>query len=134
MIPGKPIIIFDGICNFCNFWVDFIIKRDKKDLFRFAAFQSKISDELISIINSDVANPDSIILIIDGRIYKKSTAVLKVCKELHSPVKLLYPLIYLPEFFRDFIYDFIAENRYKIFGKRDTCRLPTNEEKEKFLY
>jgi predicted DCC family thiol-disulfide oxidoreductase YuxK len=133
LIPEKQIIIFDGICNFCNFWVDFIIKRDEKDLFRFAALQSKFSKKFLSKTDSAISNTDSIMLVIEGKIYKKSTAVLKVSKEIQSPVRFLYPLIYLPEFFRDFIYDFIAENRYKIFGKRDTCRLPTNDEKEKFL-
>ena len=129
----KQIIFFDGVCNFCNFWVNFILRRDKEDVFRFTALQSEKAKEFTHKINLDISNPDTFILFADGKFYTKSTAALKVCKELKSPIRLLYPFIVLPKFLRDFIYDLVARNRYKIFGKRDTCRLPSSDEREKFL-
>lgn len=121
------------MCNFCNFWVNFVIKRDNRDIFRFSALQSDISKEIIDRINYDISNPDTFVLIIGEDYYTKSTAALKVCKELSGMIKFLYPLIILPKFFRDFVYDLIAKNRYKLFGKTDSCRIPTEEEKLKFL-
>jgi predicted DCC family thiol-disulfide oxidoreductase YuxK len=129
----KQIILFDGVCNFCNFWVNFVIKRDNRDVFRFSALQSDISKEIIDRINYDISNPNTFVLIIGENYYTKSTAALKVCKELSGMIKFLYPLIILPKFFRDFVYDLIAKNRYKLFGKTDSCRIPTEEEKLKFL-
>jgi len=129
----KQIILFDGVCNFCNFWVNFVIKRDNRDIFRFSALQSDVSKEIIDRINYDISNPDTFVLIIGADYYTKSTAALKVCKELSGMIKILYPLIFLPEFLRDFVYDLIAKNRYKLFGKKDSCRIPTEEEKLKFL-
>jgi predicted DCC family thiol-disulfide oxidoreductase YuxK len=129
----KQIILFDGVCNFCSFWVNFVIKRDKKDAFRFAALQSEKAKEITSRLNIDISKPDTFILITDNKFFTKSTAALMVCRELNSVVRILYPLIFLPEFFRDFIYDLVAKNRYKLFGKRDTCRVPTEADRLKFL-
>jgi len=129
----KQIILFDGVCNFCNFWVNFVIKRDNRDIFRFSALQSEISKEIIDRINYDISNPTTFVLIIGEDYFTKSTAALKVCKELSGMIKILYLLIFLPEFLRDFVYDLIAKNRYKLFGKKDSCRIPTEEEKLKFL-
>ena len=133
MIPNKKIIFFDGVCNFCNFWVNFVLERDKKDIFRFAALQSEKAIEFANKIDLDISNPDTFVLLVDGEFYTKSTASLIVCKELKSPIRILYPLIITPKFFRDFIYDLVAKNRYKIFGKRESCRIPTEAEKSKFL-
>jgi len=130
----KQIILFDGVCNFCNFWVNFVIKRDNRDIFRFSALQSDISKEIIDRINYDISNPNTFVLIIGEDYFTKSTAALKVCKELSGMIKILYPIIILPKFFRDFVYDLIAKNRYKLFGKTDSCRIPTDEEKLKFLF
>ncbi|NWG28784.1 MAG: DUF393 domain-containing protein [Ignavibacteriaceae bacterium] len=131
----KKIILFDGICNFCNFWVNFVIKRDKKDLFRFAPLQSEKAKDLMARfeVNIITENPDTFILIDGEKFFTKSTAALMVCKQLNGIIKILFPLIILPEFFRDFIYDLIAGNRYKLFGKKEICRVPTKEEKAKFL-
>lgn len=133
MNNGKKIILFDGVCNFCNFWVNFVISTDKNDIFRFTALQSEEAKELSDKFGFDSKTVDTFILIAGEKLCTKSTAALMVCKELSSLLKLLYPLIILPEFFRDFIYGLIARYRYKIFGKRDVCRIPTEEEKEKFL-
>jgi len=133
LIDEKQIILFDGVCNFCNFWVNFVLKRDKKDLFRFTALQSEKAKELTSKFKFDTSKLDTFILIAENKIYTKSTAALIICKELNGLIKILSPLIILPKFFRDFIYDLIAKNRYKIFGRRESCRIPTVEDKLKFL-
>ena len=133
MINQKQIILFDGVCNFCNFWVNFVIKRDKKDLFRFASLQSEKSIELTSKFNFNALKQDTFILIKGDKFYTKSTAALMVCKELSSPIKILFPLIIVPKIFRDFVYDLIARNRYKLFGRRESCRIPTDQDKLKFF-
>jgi predicted DCC family thiol-disulfide oxidoreductase YuxK len=131
----KKIILFDGVCNFCNFWVNFVIKRDKKDLFRFAPIQSEKARELMARFEVNISNenPDTFILIDGEKFFTKSTAALMVCKQLNGMSKILFLLIILPEFFRDFVYDLIAANRYKLFGKKETCRVPAEEGKAKFL-
>ena len=113
--------------------MNFVLERDKKDIFRFAALQSEKAIEFANKIDLDISNPDTFVLLVDGEFYTKSTAALIVCKELKSPIRILYPLIITPKFFRDFIYDLVAKNRYKIFGKRESCRIPTEAEKSKFL-
>ena len=129
----KQIILFDGMYNFCNFWVNFLIRRDKNDLFRFAALQSENAKELKNRFKIDISNPDTLFLIVREKFYIKSTAALMVCKELNGMIKILFPLIILPVFFRDFVYDLIAKNRYKMFGRKESCRIPTEAEREKFL-
>lgn len=129
----KQIILFDGVCNFCNFWVNFVIKRDKRDVFRFASLQSEEAKKLTKKFNFDNSSLDTFVLIVGEKLCTKSTAALLVSKELKSLFKIIYPLIILPEFLRDFIYDIIANNRYRIFGKRDVCRIPTEYDKQKFL-
>jgi len=133
LIDEKQIILFDGVCNFCNFWVNFVLKRDKKDLFRFAALQSEKAKELTSKFKFDTSKLDTFILIAENKLYTKSTAALMICTQLNGLIKILSPLIILPKFFRDFIYDLIAKNRYKIFGRRESCRIPTVDDKLKFL-
>ena len=133
MSQNKKIILFDGVCNFCNFWVNFIIDRDKKDVFRFAPLQSDFAKEKLEKFKIDNLKLESVILIEDEKMYSKSTAALMIAKELSGPVKILFPLIVFPKFLRDFIYDLVARYRYKIFGKREICRIPTEEEKSKFL-
>lgn len=127
----QPIIFFDGVCNLCNGAINFIIDRDKTAYFRFAPLQSKEAAKCIP--TSVRENTDSIILLDSGKIYSKSTAALKVAKDLDGLWKTFYVLIIFPKFIRDFVYDFIARNRYNWFGKRETCRLPTEDIKNRFL-
>jgi len=129
----KQIILFDGVCNFCNFWVNFVIKRDTKDIFRFAALQSEKAKELTSSFSIDASKLDTFVLIEGEKFFTKSTAALMICKKLNGPIKILSLFIILPKIFRDFIYDLVAKNRYKFFGKKESCRIPTDEEKLKFL-
>jgi predicted DCC family thiol-disulfide oxidoreductase YuxK len=132
-MQNHHIILFDGVCNFCNFWVNFIIDRDKDDIFKFAALQSEAGQKLLNKFNLKTEDFDTFILI-DSEIYfTKSTAALKIARKLNYPVKVLYYFIFIPKFLRDLIYSLIAINRYKFFGKRDVCRVPTENEKKKFL-
>ena len=132
-MQNHHIILFDGVCNFCNYWVNFIIDRDKDDIFKFAALQSEAGQKLLNKFNLKTEDFDTFILI-DGEIYfTKSIAALKIARKLNYPVKVLYYFIFIPKFIRDLIYSLIAKNRYIFFGKRDVCRVPTENEKEKFL-
>lgn len=127
------IILFDGICNFCNYWVNFILVKDKKDQFRFATLQSQKGQEILLKLNLPQNNFDSLIFISGSEIKKKSLAVFEIAKTLGGSVRLINFFRFLPPTFTDFIYDLIAENRYKIFGKRNHCRIPSEEERAKFL-
>ncbi|MBE4910221.1 thiol-disulfide oxidoreductase DCC family protein [Bacillus luteolus] len=128
----RRIILFDGECNFCDQSVQFIIKRDPKGDFKFASLQSETGKELLSKYNAS-KSIDSIILIEDGHCYYKSSAALRICKKLKGAWKLLYLFIILPRPLRDFFYDIIARNRYKWFGKNESCRIPSPEERKRFL-
>lgn len=132
-MTDKYIIVFDGVCNFCNFWVNFVIDRDRSDKFRFASLQSEIGEKLAQEAGIDSTDPDSFILRYKGKYFTRSSAGLLVAKELGFPMNLLYPLIFLPGGLRDMVYNLIAKNRYKLFGKSETCRLPSPEERAKFL-
>jgi len=113
--------------------VNLIIKRDKKDLFRFAPLQSDVAKDMLYKFKLDDSVQESVILISGEHIYSKSTAALKIAKELSGTIKVLYPVIIFPKYFRDMVYEFVAKHRYKIFGKQDSCRIPTEKEKAKFL-
>lgn len=132
-MENYQVILFDGVCNFCNFWVNFIMDRDKHNLFRFAALQSETGEKILRQIEFDSSRLDTFILISGGEHFIKSTAALMIAKNLGGVFKLFYPLIFLPKFFRDFMYDLIAKNRYKIFGRRTNCRIPNEDERKKFL-
>jgi len=131
---GKHIVLFDGVCNFCNDSVRFIMKRDKNDLYRFASLQSDLGQELTSERNIDTEKIDSIILIQPGEAYYiKSDAALEIAKNMTGLYPLLGVFLYLPRGFRNFFYDYIARNRYKWFGKKEACPMPTKVELDKFL-
>jgi predicted DCC family thiol-disulfide oxidoreductase YuxK len=131
---SKQIIIFDGVCNLCNASVQFIIKNDKNDLFRFASNQSEIGQEIIRINKIDIQAIDSIILFnpVKG-VSTESEAAFKIAKELRGLYHYMYFFIYLPRSFTYYCYKFIAKNRYKWFGKKDQCALPTPFLQAKFL-
>jgi len=130
---NKKIILFDGVCNLCDSSVQYIIKNDKKDIFRFVALQSELGQKIIKYIgvNSTV---DSIILYIPKiAYYTKTDAVLLIAKELSGSVSILCYLIYTPKVIKNYIYDFIAKNRYKWYGKKESCMIPTPAILNKFL-
>jgi len=130
---SKSIVLFDGVCNLCNNSITFIIKRDPKDNFRFAPLQEGKGAELIKKHKIDTVKTDSIILIENGKAYVKSTAALRVARKLSGAWPLFYGFIIIPSFIRNWVYDFIARNRYKWYGKKESCMIPTPELKAKFL-
>lgn len=131
---NKKIILFDGVCNLCNSAVQYIIERDKKDVFRFVALQSELGQEICNYIGIDTKKVDSIILYEPGiAYYLKSEAALKIAAEFHSVYSLLSLFKIFPQNSRDAIYDYIAKNRYKWYGKKENCMIPTSELKAKFL-
>lgn len=127
------IILFDGVCNFCNSSVNFIMEKDRKNIFKFAALQSGPGIELQKKFGINPEIMQSFILADGERYYQKTTAALKVAKDLGFPYNLSYPLIIIPPFIRNIAYNIIAKYRYKWFGKKDACRIPTPEERAKFL-
>lgn len=130
----KKIVLFDGVCNLCNDAVNFIIERDKNDKFRFASLQGEIGQRLTRERGIDPAAIDSIVLIIPGvAYYQKSSAALEISRELSGGYSLLKHFSVLPEGFRDRIYEYIAKNRYKWFGKKEACMIPSPALKAKFL-
>lgn len=129
----KPIILFDGVCNLCNRSVQFVIKRDRKKRFLFASLQGVKGQEVLKRFDLPVNDFNSFILVEGDKAYTRSTGALRVLKELGGGWKLLYGFIVLPKFARDAVYNWIARNRYKWYGKRDECMIPTPELRSRFL-
>lgn len=129
----KQIILFDGVCNLCDSFVQFVIKRDKKNKFLFSSLQSDQGEKLLKEYNYNPDNFFSVILIHQNKSYSESTAALKVLVQLGAIWKAAYLLFIIPKYFRDIVYKWIAKNRYQWFGKRDTCMMPTQDLKHKFL-
>jgi predicted DCC family thiol-disulfide oxidoreductase YuxK len=133
MKEDKPIILFDGVCNFCNAGVNFIIRQDKKNIFRFAALQSKAGQQLADKYQLPKENFNSFILIDKGKVYNRSTAGFKVYSKLPWYWKWTQIFWIVPRFVTDAVYDLIARNRYKWFGKKEECMIPTPEIRSRFL-
>ena len=131
--PSKKIILFDGVCNLCSNSVQFVLKRDKKNKFQFASLQGNYGQRILKEYNLSPETFNSFILLEEGKIYTRSTGALRMLKYLGGGWILLYGFIIIPGFIRDSVYNFIARNRYKWFGKREECWLPKPEWKEKFL-
>lgn|SRR5690554_1623709 len=127
------VILFDGVCNLCNSTINFVIKKDKRNIFKFATLQSETGQTLLNKLKIDSLETDSIVLVDGEKSYVKSTAALKIARNLSGVYPLLYAFLILPKFIRDRIYDYVAKNRYKWFGKKDSCMLPTPELEAKFL-
>ena len=127
------IILFDGVCNLCNSSVQFILKRDRMNLFQFASLQGHFGQELLRARQWKQDHFNSFILLEGSIIYTRSTAVLRVCKHLGGIWGFAYAFMIIPKFLRDAIYNLIAKNRYKWFGRREECWVPTPELQGKFL-
>ncbi|MEH6939695.1 DCC1-like thiol-disulfide oxidoreductase family protein [Bacillus sp. JJ664] len=128
----KPIILFDGVCNFCNSAVQFIIKHDKQGIFQFASLQSSIGKKLIET-NPELKEMDSVILLQNGIVKTESTAALHISKKLNGWPKIFYIFIIIPTPIRNYFYQLFASNRYRLFGKSETCMIPTKEIRDRFL-
>lgn len=125
------VIFFDGYCGLCNGFIDFMLKVDRHNVFRFSPLQSDFAKGQLP--DEDITDLKSVVVLIDGQIYRKAPAVFAALQKVGGPWKALSLLRVLPAGFLNFGYDLVAENRYRLFGKRLTCRLPTAEEKLKFL-
>lgn len=127
------IILFDGVCNLCNGAVNFVIKRDPRNVFKFTPLQEKQGVLLLKKHAVDSRKLDSIVLIENGNVYIKSSAALRIARKMSNLWPLFFVLLIIPSFIRDGVYDFIAKNRYKWFGKKEQCMIPTPGLREKFL-
>jgi predicted DCC family thiol-disulfide oxidoreductase YuxK len=130
---NRPVLLFDGVCNLCSRTVQFIIKKDKRKKFMFGSLQSRFGQEVLRKNKLSPSDFNSFILMVDGKLYTHSTGVLRTMKLLGGGWKLLYGLTIVPRFLRDRIYNWIASNRYRWFGKKEECWLPTEELKSRFI-
>lgn len=130
---NNPIVLFDGVCNLCNASINFLIKHDKEKKIRYALLQSDTAKSLLKKCGEELQDPESVIVIDGNKIYSKSNAALILLKYLPWYWRLLRFTKIIPVKFRDAVYDFIARNRYKWFGKKDKCMIPTPDIKELFL-
>ena len=130
---SRLVILFDGVCNLCSGVVQFIIKHDSKKQFRFASLQSKFGEDVMKHFGLPIDQFNSFILLENGKIYTRSTGALKVAKKLNGLYPLLYAFIVVPRFIRDAIYNLVAGKRYKWFGKKEACWIPTPELKNLFI-
>jgi len=132
MLVSK-LVLFDGVCNLCNSSIQFIIKHDRAAKFKFAPLQSPLAAQHLADLKVGNTPISSIIYIENDAVYQKSTAALKIAKHLDGAWPLLYAFMIVPKFIRDRVYDFIAKNRYKWFGKTEACWIPTPELRARFL-
>ena len=131
---NKKLILFDGVCNLCNESVQYVIRHDKKDIFRFAALESDAGRMITTKYNIDTSKIDSILLYTSQKGVKiKSTAALSIAQQLGFPNNIMSIFFIIPVCIRNWVYDYIAKNRFKWFGKRESCMVPTSELKAKFL-
>lgn len=130
---GQPIILFDGVCNLCNSAVNFVIKRDKKSVLKFATLQSNLAQDLLATHHLPANDLQSFVFIDSNKIDTRSTAALKVCRHLNGLWPLMYGFIIVPKFIRDGIYNWISRNRYQWFGKKEECMIPTPAIRARFL-
>lgn len=129
----SAILLFDGVCNLCNSTVNLLIRKDKKQLFTFASLQSEAGQRLLATFGLPLKDFNSFIYIKDGKMYQRSGAVLRVVRDLGGIWRLAVVFLLIPSPIRDFIYTFVARNRYRWFGKKNECMLPTPELKRRFL-
>jgi predicted DCC family thiol-disulfide oxidoreductase YuxK len=133
---NSAIVLFDGVCNLCNGFVNFLIENDKKQVFKFLALQSPLAQKYIQQAGIDpkiVQELNTVILIKNSKAYYKSQAVIEIAQQLQYPWKTLAVGKFLPKYILNYIYDFVAKNRYRRFGKKETCMIPSPRIKDRFL-
>lgn len=133
MINDSPILLFDGVCNLCNALVKFVIKRDTNARIKFAPLQSTAGKELLRKHKLQPEKTNSIVYISENSVHLKSDGVFLLLKELGRPWKWLAAFRIIPKFIRDFVYDCVAKSRYTLFGRRNSCMIPTPALKDRFL-
>lgn len=130
---GRDVILFDGVCNLCNGAIDFILDRDPQGHYAFASLQSAAGQEILSRYGLSTKDFDSVVLVKGGRVFKKSRAALEITSKMRGAWPLFQIFKIVPPFLGDGIYNFIAKNRYRFFGKREACRFPTPDIRSRFL-
>ena len=133
MVQQHPVLLFDGVCNLCNGWVQLVIRNDPEGRFRFAALQSEKGQELLKQYGLPHEQFTTLVFIENGKVYTRSSAALRIAKQLNGAWPLLYAFSVVPAFLRDGVYNLVAGNRYAWFGKQESCMLPTPELKARFL-
>lgn len=129
----QPVILFDGICNLCEGFVQWVILRDPDAIFKFAPLQSEVGEDLLAGCDLSGDPLQGVVLVDAGRCYRKSDAIIRVLARLGWPYRALAPTRFVPRTVRDFVYDFVANRRYGWFGKRDECMMPTSDIRARFL-
>ena len=130
---SSQVVLFDGVCNLCSYSVQFIIKRDKHNKFLFASLQSPFGQDQLKVAGLDANEFYSIVLLKDGKVFLRSDAALEMVRQLSGLWPVLYIFKIVPRFVRDFFYNIISKNRYRLFGKRESCMIPSPEMKAKFI-
>lgn len=133
VLQNSGVILFDGVCNYCNWWVSCVLMRDKKKYFYFAPLQSEIGKRVFQSLKSERDILHSLVLIDKGKVFYRSDAAIMIARKLGFPYNFLYAFIVVPRPLRNWVYDWIARNRYKWFGKREHCMAPTADVKDRFL-
>jgi predicted DCC family thiol-disulfide oxidoreductase YuxK len=129
----ERVIVFDGICNFCNGFVNFVLVRDSRGIFKFGTLQSPPAQDILNQLHLSTQDYETFLLLENGNVFSKSTAALKIFRCLPGAWRWLYAFIIIPRPLRDMVYDFIARHRYQWMGKSDTCRVPTPKERTRFI-
>lgn len=132
MEQDRPVLLFDGVCNLCNSFVNFVMDHDDGE-FMFASIQSEEGARLMREAGLSPEDLETFVVVDGDDVYTKSRAGLEVLRRLGLPYSVAYPAVVVPSFLRDPFYDFVASHRYDWFGKRDECRVPTEETKDRFL-
>jgi predicted DCC family thiol-disulfide oxidoreductase YuxK len=127
------LILFDGVCNLCNSFVDFVIRRDPNKQFRFGTLQSEIGQAILKKQGLATTDFDTVLLVDGDRVWTKSSAALRVLRQLSGAWPLTYAFMFVPSVVRDAVYSFVGNNRYRIFGKSSSCRVPTADEIDRFV-
>ena len=133
VMSSHPVIFFDGVCNLCNASVQFVIRHDPQSQFQFAAFQSDYAQQALREFELCPEESDTILLLENGKLYDRSSAALRIARRLTGAWSWLYGFYIVPKFIRDFVYRQISKNRYKIWGKQESCWVPTPALQERFL-
>jgi len=128
----QPLILFDGVCNWCVFWVQFIIHRDPGKIFHFASLQSSVGQKILNKLGLPGKDLNTMILVENDRFYTKSSAVLKITKSMNGFWPILFVFIIVPPGLRNLLYNFIARNRFRWFGRKETCLVPTPDIRDRF--
>jgi predicted DCC family thiol-disulfide oxidoreductase YuxK len=129
----EKVIVFDGVCNFCNAFVNFVLERDSRGLFKFGTLQSQPAQAILTQLHLSTQDYETFLLLEHGSVFTKSTAALKILRCLPGAWPWLYAFIIIPRPLRDMVYSFIARHRYQWMGKSDTCRVPTPKERARFI-